>query len=127
MEWADWRPDAEDLDFRGITSRYSDIPGLVLDESRVPEAFRHLLPLARHWAVGDDRERANLMWLTDTEELRRFVDAVWTQFEAIDAWCGSRRGLVPVPDEVVLFDMMLEAAADAVAIHADEPDEAASS
>lgn len=37
-----------------ITSRYAD--HVEIDPARVPEEFRHLLPLAKEWSIGDDVE-----------------------------------------------------------------------
>jgi hypothetical protein len=39
-----------------ITSRYSDIEGVVIDESKVPQQFRALIPLAKLWSISDDVE-----------------------------------------------------------------------
>ena len=39
-----------------ITSRYSDIPEVEIDLAKIPEEFRHLLPLAKEWSISDDDE-----------------------------------------------------------------------
>lgn len=116
-EWDDIRPTPEDLGFQGITSRYADIESVLIDERKVPERLRSLIGYAKHWAIGDDIERGDLMWLTPREELQAFVDSVWPLRDEIESWCRAQRDHVPVPDEVVLFDQMLEAAAEAVACH----------
>lgn len=117
MDDDDLKPTPEDLDFRGVTSRYSDIQGVVIDPLKVPEHLRHLTSLAKYWSVCDDVERANLMWLTSHEELKALVTAVLRLQERIRQWCSSHRADVPVPDEVVIFDMLSEAAAEADALH----------
>ncbi len=115
------RPTADDLGFQGITSRYMDDPGVSIDESKVPENLRHLIPYAMTWCIGDDVERGDLMWLTPREELTEFVAAVWPRCSEINQWCRSHDGDVPVPDEVIIFGMMTEAATEAVACFTDEP------
>jgi hypothetical protein len=43
------------------------------------------------------------------EEKQAFVELVGPRFEAIEAYCDSLRREAPVPDEVVLLDMLAEA------------------
>ena len=62
------------------------------------------------------------MWLTAPEDLSAFVAAVWPLCSEINNWFRIHDGDLPVPDEVVAFDMMSEAASEAVACFADEPD-----
>ena len=112
-------PTPEDLGFTGITSRFSEIEGVVIDPQKVPERLRHLIPYALHWCIGDDVERSDLMWLTPYEELKAFVLAVNPWYEEINAWRSNHRNDVPIPDEIVVFDMMIEAFRDAEACHVD--------
>jgi hypothetical protein len=109
----------EDLDFHGVTSRYADVPGVSIDVEKIPERFRGLIEFAKYWSVGDDAERADLMWLTPYCELKAFAAAVWPLIPEINAWCAQHRDDVQVADEVILFDIMQEAAAEAVACHVD--------
>ena len=115
-------PTPEDLDFHGVTSRYADVEGVVIDPAKVPERFRQLIPLARHWSIGDDVERADMMWLTPYEELKAMVLAVRPFRDEIWNWCSSHHADVPVPDEVTVFDMLHQAAAEADALHVDIED-----
>ena len=117
MEPDELHPTAKDLEFKGVTSRYADIEGVVIDPSKVPEHFRHLIPLAQHWSIGDDVERADMMWLTPYEELKAMVLAVSPLSDQIWHWCSSHHTDIPVPDEVVIFDMLSQAAAEADALH----------
>lgn len=121
---ADWtRPNAEDIGFRGVSSRLTDDPEVRLQGSDAPEPFRHLLPYARHWCIGDDVERGDLMWLTPPEELDAFVAAVWPLQKEIDEWIRRQEGVVPCPDAVLAFDQMMQAAAEAVALFTEAPEE----
>ena len=43
------------------------------------------------------------------EEKKKFVDLVWPLMDEIEAYCSQLENEVPVPDEVVLFQMMMEA------------------
>lgn len=48
METDDLTPTPEDLDFKGVTSRYADIEGVRIDDTRIPERIRHLIPYAKY-------------------------------------------------------------------------------
>ncbi len=122
MEDDDLMPTPEDLDFHGVTSRYSEIEGVVIDPLNVPERLRHLIPLAQYWSIGDDTERADVMWLTPYEELKTLVLTVRPFQDEIWNWCSSHYADVPVPDEVALFSMLTEAAAEAEALHVEVDD-----
>lgn len=100
-----------------ITSRYSDIDGVVIDPLKIPEQFRHLVSLAKYWSVGDDVERINLMCHTPFDELRSLTVAVRPLRDEIWQWCSSHHGDIPVPDEVVIFDMLSQASAEAEVMH----------
>ena len=95
-----------------ITSRYADAPGVAIDAERIPAALRHLVPYARVWAIGDDEERGAFAETQSSGQKCAFMDAVRPHFAELEAWCAAQRTETPVPDEVVLFDMMAEAAAE---------------
>lgn len=115
----DLMPTAEDLDFHGVTSRYSELEGVVIDALKVPERFRHLVPLAKYWSIGDDVERADMMWLTRYEELKELVLAVRPFADEISIWCCTYHADVAVANEVILFQMLGRAVAEAEALHVD--------
>jgi len=92
--------------------RYSD--DARIDESRVPERFRHLVPLAKYWSIGDDVDRARLMAKTSLAKKKALVDAVRPLWSELSEWCeGSHGFATPVPDEVVVFETLFEAVAEA--------------
>ena len=103
----------EDFNLHEVTSRYD----VTIDETKIPQAFRHLVEYAKYWAIGDDVERSRLMGLTLEKELQTFVDAAWPLRDEIDAWCRSHDDLRLIPDEAVLFDMMMNALAEAETCH----------
>lgn len=94
-----------------VTSRYSDIPDVVIDEAKVPSAFRHLLPLAREWSISDDVELEAYIASSSSEKRRRLVEAFAPHFNALADWHNALSHLVPQPDELVLFDIAAHAAA----------------
>jgi hypothetical protein len=96
-----------------IRSRYAECEGVAIDPGRVPEDLRAVVEIARRWAIGDDVERQAFLASVTPEERRAFVDLVGPRLEAIEAYCSSLRQEVPIPDEVVLLDMMTEAFAEA--------------
>ncbi len=94
-----------------ITSRYSDIPEVVIDESKIPAAIRHLLPLAREWSISDDVELDDFIAAASPEKRREFFEVFRPHFDALAEWNRELRELVPQPDELVLFDIAANAAA----------------
>ena len=95
-----------------ITSRYADIEGVIIDPDKVPDDLRELIPLARKWAISDDVERGIFEEIISSEEKKDFIDKVWPRMARLEEYCAKFRNNVPVPDEVVLFDMMTESAAE---------------
>lgn len=92
--------------------RYSDY--VKIDESQVPEKFRHLIPFARYWSIGDDVDRVNLMKRTSRARKKALVDAVRPLWAELSEWCDESHGFAtPVPEEVVIFEMLFEAVAEA--------------
>ena len=122
MSIDDISPTPEDLDFKGITSRYADIEGVVIDPAKIPERFRHLVDYAKFWSIGDDVERADMMWLTPYEDLKAMALAVRQLYAEIGEWCEKGRQQIPIPDEIVVFDMLHQAAAEAIALHVEIED-----
>ena len=100
-----------------VTSRYVDAEGVAIDPARVPEDLRPLLPLAERWAIGDDVERAAFIESASDHECEAFIDAVEPFMDAVEAFCGAGRSRTPVPDEVVLLDMLAESFAEAQCRH----------
>jgi hypothetical protein len=94
-----------------ITSRYSDIPEVVIDESKIPAEVRQLLPLAKEWSISDDVELDAYITDASPEKRREFFEAFRPCFAALAKWNRESEQLVPQPDELVLFDIAANAAA----------------
>lgn len=76
--------------------------------AEMPEALRHLLPLAQTWGIGDDHDR----WereKTATPEAKQELSAAVTPYRPqIIAWLDSF-GSSPLSDDAVSFMYLLEA------------------
>lgn len=96
-----------------VTSRYAYIEGVSLEPEKLPTNLRPLLEHAKKWAIGDDVERSQLIAETPLEEKKVFVDAVDSVAGEIHEWVLQHQDEIPVPDEVVMFQMMGEAATEA--------------
>ena len=93
-----------------ITSRYTDIPEVSIDPSKIPEKFRHLVPLAREWSISDDVELEESIESSPPEKMKAVVEAFAPHFDALWEWHKQCEHLVPQPDELVMFDIASEAA-----------------
>jgi hypothetical protein len=94
--------------------RYADCDGVVIDESKIPANFRHLIKYAKQWSIGDDAIRGAVMDLVTLEEKKEFVDAVFPLLDEIQNWCSqahSQGGAIPV--EVDIFDTLWEPCSEA--------------
>jgi hypothetical protein len=90
------------------SSRYSD--AVTIDPEKVPTEFRHLLPLAKEWSIGDDAELDAYIEAATPQKKQELVDAFAPHFDALWQWHQSCEHLVPQPDELVLFDIAANAA-----------------
>ena len=93
-----------------ITSRYCDNPEVTLDPQRLPEQLRPLLRFAGTWAILDDVERSRFIAATPRDEKKAFVDAVTPFFNDIAQYSQEHEDAVPVPDEVIVLNLLAEAA-----------------
>ncbi|EMI21551.1 hypothetical protein RMSM_01516 [Rhodopirellula maiorica SM1] len=100
-------------DEQTIRSRYADLDGVVIDPDSIPGSFRHLLPDALEWSIGDDVERDRYMAQLTEPQLQSFDDAIWPHMTNIGDWCRDQRGAIPVPDAVIVFDHLTQSAAEA--------------
>ena len=94
-----------------IASRYADNPKVKLNPANIPPEFRHLLPLACEWSIGDDVELDAYIAAASQEAKQQFVAAFKPHFDGIWKWHQRCERLVPQPDELVLFDTASNAAA----------------
>jgi hypothetical protein len=93
-----------------ITSRYADIPEVTIDPAKVPEEFRHLIPLAKEWSIGDDAELDAYIEAASEEKRKQVAVAFAPHFDALWKWHKACAHMIPQPDELVLFDIAANAA-----------------
>ena len=90
--------------------RYTDDQKVMIDPTRVPPEFRHLLPLAKEWAIGDDVELDSYIADASDAKKQELVAAFSPHFDGLWKWHQACEKMVPQPDELVLFDMAANAA-----------------
>ena len=91
-------------------SRYLANPGVHLDPTQVPERLRPLLRFADRWAILDDEQRSSAIATASRDEKKELVDAVTPLFDEIASFASAHENSVPVPDEVVVLNLIAEAA-----------------
>jgi hypothetical protein len=94
-----------------MTRRYTDNPKVKIDPAKVPPEFRHLLPLAKEWSIGDDVELEAYIAAASEEKKKELVAAFSPHFDGLWKWHQACERIVPQPDELVLFDAASNAAA----------------
>jgi hypothetical protein len=99
----------EKTNFVRITSRYADYEGVRIDLGKLPGELHDVIPYAKKWAICDDVERAAFIGQIPMKDAQEFYRTVTSKVELIEAYCDHHRKETPVPDEVVLFDLMMEA------------------
>lgn len=99
-----------------IASRYSDDDRVVIDPNRVPASFRHLIPLAKEWSIGDDIELEEYIDSCSDQQLRDLDAAFSPHFDGLWEWHSHCKNLIPQPDELVMFDIATNAAASVQAM-----------
>jgi hypothetical protein len=99
-----------------ITSRYVDNPNVKIDPAKIPEEFRHLLPLANEWSIGDDIELDSYIETASEQRKSELVVAFGPHFAGLWKWHKACEHLTPQPDELVLFDTAANAAATVQAL-----------
>lgn len=73
-----------------------------LDSSKLPERFRHFLPLIKQWAKDDDLEREELVRGSSKAELKLLVKQVGPDLEAVDSYLDSFGALALSPEAAAL-------------------------
>lgn len=82
-EWNNMNNPTNEMDDQPV--RYSNV--LEIDESKIPEKFRHLTNYANAWSISDDAIRADVMARSSYEEKKEFVDEVDPFLSDIEDWC----------------------------------------
>lgn len=72
-----------------ITSRYADNPKVSIDPAKVPAEFRHLLPLANEWSIGDDNELDLYIAAASEQQKSELIAAFGPHFAGLWKWHES--------------------------------------
>jgi hypothetical protein len=93
-----------------VRSRLLDNPEVAIEPTRVPEELRPLLRFGATWVILDDVERSRFIESAPASDKHALVRAVVPRFDAIEAYSRRHAESAPVPDEVVLLNLIAEAA-----------------
>lgn len=112
------RPNFEVLSVAQVRRRYRlegvRAQDVEFDESEVPSALKHLIPLARVWGVGDDVLRDDMRRAADPDALKELKRAVADVDDDFDAWLASPEALAKGPTPAYVAFTNLRIVADAV-------------
>ena len=82
-----------------------------LDPNKVPEVFRHLIPLAEKWGEGDDVIRDDMIAKASEEERQALKRVIREYDNLLDEWLAGPEALGPkYSDEYNAFSNMRMAA-----------------
>ena len=87
--------------------RYIDLPGVTLNETAVPPALTPILGVVAEWAYVGDAALERKVRVTANKDIRTVVESARSLREEIYRFAFESPGTkaVPVPDEVVVFQM----------------------
>jgi hypothetical protein len=90
---------------------FDSVALLPLDQARVPEKLRRLIPYAAFWGRGDDRARESLVRKAPKEVQRNLKEVVAANDDLLDEWLSGSEASAPRPSlEYVAFSAMRMAA-----------------
>jgi hypothetical protein len=87
--------------------RYWDLPGVVIDEANVPSKLRVLLPFAQQWSMIGDDALEHALKKYDARMIAETLRTAVPLKDAVASYAFESPGAaaIPVPDEVVLYQM----------------------
>jgi hypothetical protein len=87
--------------------RYHELPDVEISETNVPEKLRPLIPFAMQWGIVGDEALERLVRKASPENIARTLAAAMPLKDAISdfAFYSAEAAAIPVPDEVVLFQI----------------------
>jgi hypothetical protein len=100
---AEWRQ----LGFTAESRTYSEI-----EEKKVPEQFRALIPHAVRWSISCDVRRGDYFEKQPAEDIANFYRAVTPHLDALNRWVDE----LPFEEPKITFLIMLKAYSEAVPI-----------
>jgi hypothetical protein len=97
--------------------RYVDIPGVIIDETKLPEHLHEIIPYAKIYCIPDDAQRTNFINSVSIEDLVEIDNVVWNKMKDIEEFCITNTDNKDLQDIVLVLGYLSEAAAE---IHTDE-------
>jgi hypothetical protein len=97
--------------------RYIDIPGVIIDETKLPEYLHEIIPYAKIYCIPDDIQRINFINTVSTGDLLEMDNVVWNKMKDIEEYCETNTNNQDLQDIVLILGYLSEAAAE---IHSDE-------
>jgi hypothetical protein len=91
----------------GLTAETAE--PIVIEESKVPEEFRSLIPYATRWAISCDVRRGDYFDKQPPEDIEDFYSAVTPQLDALNRWVDEQ----PFEEPKITFLIMLKAYSEA--------------
>jgi hypothetical protein len=85
---------------------YVELPGVSVNEENVPPSLRKLLPHARKWSFLNERFTYEHLEHTPMSEVVRFVNDCKNNLGELEKLCFDVEHPTPIPDEVVILQMM---------------------
>jgi hypothetical protein len=96
-----------------VRSRLLDDPDIRIVASIVPKELRSLISFGKEWAIMDDVERSQFIRTVPIKKKKAFVGAVIPKLDAIAEYSKKHESDSPMPNEVVLLNLLAEAADEA--------------
>lgn len=88
------------------------IEGLLFDPQKLPENFQSLIPFIKKWSIGDDVTRSEFNSKISLKEKKQFIKSIWPKMSEIEDYCSKHREDKPIPNEVILLDLLCLSAAE---------------
>lgn len=90
------------------SSLYSKLPGVSIEAKSLPPKLRSLLPFALRWSYSSDNELERQLKRATAQDLQAFVTACESLQPALEDYVFKKRRQVPIPDEIVVFQIMYQ-------------------
>jgi len=91
--------------------RYADDPEVIINNRSLPTDISQIMHYAIKLGIGDDTEREYYINSLPLNEKKQIIKDVWPLMLTIEKYCDNHRDQSPVPDNVVLLDLLTEAVA----------------
>jgi hypothetical protein len=87
-------------------TRYCDLPNVKIDRARLPRRLQPIYRTACKWGIISDEESYKWIAACEVQELKKFLIELERVLPDVEAYIFDVPQPVPVPHEVVLFQMV---------------------